>query len=272
MTLAMLAVLANFPAFAQNNPTVDPLQYADFADLSVDAPLVAHITVKQAVKVDPERAQSAPAGTQRYYVIAETNALIRGAQGIPGTIRYLIDLPLDGRGKAPRIKKRQFIIFAKPIPGRPADVQLVKKDGQIEWSPQRDARVRSIVREVLARESAPAISGIASAFHVPGTIIGEGETQIFMETEGHVPVSISILSREGQQKTWAVSLGEIVDEAAQAPARNTLLWYRLACFLPRQLPYDTLGEVSASDANQARLDYQLVIRDLGNCPRSRSRF
>ena len=242
------------------------MQYADLADLSVDAQIIAHVTIRDAIKVDPERALSAPDGTQRYYIVANTNALIRGNRGIAGTIRYLIDVPLDERGKSPKLKKRQMLVFARPIPGRPADLQLVTKDGQIAWTPERDGRVRSIVRELVSRDAAPAISGIASAFHVPGTIIGEGETQIFMETEGKVPVSISILSRDGQQKKWAVSLGEIVDEAAQAPQRNTLLWYRLACFLPRQLPYTVLGEIDSSSANEARRDYRLVLQDLGNCP------
>jgi len=266
---ATLAITSNIPAFAQYPNVQQRLEYADLADLVVDAPLIAHITVKQAIKVAPERAISAPPGTQRFYIVATTNTLIRGQGGIPDTIRYLIDLPLNDRGKAPKIKKQQFLIFAKPIAGRPADVQLIGKESQISWTPERDVRIRALVTEVVSRDAPPAISGIAGAFHVPGTIIGEGETQIFMDTKGQVPVSISVLSRDGQRKTWAVSLGEIVDEAAQAPVRNSLLWYRLACFLPRELPYSALGDVDPSIANQARRDYQLVIRDLGNCPRSR---
>ncbi|NRD90687.1 hypothetical protein C8024_16400 [Sphingopyxis sp. BSNA05] len=104
---------------------------------------------------------------------------------------------------------------------------------------------------------------------MPGTIIGEGETQIFMETENGSPISITVLKRAGQQKFWAVSLGEIVDEAARAPVRNSLLWYRLACFLPRQLPGSALASDSPANARQARSDYQMVLDDLGNCPRSR---
>ncbi len=264
-----LLVTAQNPALGQDNTRPDPLQYADLADLSVNAPLIVHVTVKKAIKVRQERALSAPSGTQRFYVEAETNALIRGQSGIAGAIRYIIDLPLNERGKPPKIKRQQFIIFARPSNRGAGEVQLISKDAQILWGPNREARIKAIVRELVKRDAPPAIDRIASAFHVPGTIIGEGETQIFMDTDSNVPVSISVLSRDGQQKVWAVSLGEIVDEAARAPARNSLLWYRLACFLPRELPYEALDGQSPDNAETARQDYRMVIRDLGSCPRAR---
>ena len=262
--------IAVFPAFSQVMEESDPLQYADIADLSAEAPIIIHVTVKEAIKVDPERAPNAPAGTQRFYIIASTNALIRGQGGVGETIRYVIDLPLDGRGRAPKIKKNSFIIFARrPSAGAGDNVQLVAKDAQIAWTPAREQRVRSLVRELVDRNAPPAISRIVSAFHVPGTVIGEGETQIFMETDSGNPISITVLKRDGQRKFWAVSLGEIVDEAARAPVRNSLLWYRLACFLPRQLPASALAGDTTANAQQARSDYQTVLNDLGSCPRSR---
>jgi hypothetical protein len=262
--------IAVFPAVSQAVEESDPLQYADLADLSSDAPLIIHLTVKEAIKVAPERAPNAPPGTQRFYIIASTNALIRGKGGVGETIRYVIDLPLDERGRAPKIKKKPYIIFARrPAGGSSDNVQLVAKDAQISWSPSREQRVRSLVRELMAHDAPPAISRIASAFHVAGTIIGEGETQIFMETDTGTPISITVLKRDGQRKFWAVSLGEIVDEAARAPVRNSLLWYRLACFLPRQLPAGALASDTIANAQQARSDYQTVLNDLGNCPRSR---
>ena len=263
------ALTAEIPAFSQDVSRADRLQYADVADLAVDAPVIAHITVNRAIKVDPERAPDAPAGTRRFYIIGSVNALIRGRGGIGDTIRYIVDVPTDARGRTPKLKKRDMLAFGRRVPGNPQDIQLVAPDAQIEWTPARDARTRQLVREIVSRDAPPAITRIGSAFHVPGTIIGEGETQIFLESENDQPLSITILSRSGQKKRWAVSLSEIVDEAAQAPVRNSLLWYRLACFLPRDLPDNVLNGVSPSEANQARLDYRLVIQDLGNCPRSR---
>lgn len=268
LVVLLASLAAEFPAFSQADQPADPLQYADLADLSVAAPIIAHITVNKALKVEPERSLNAPSGTQRLYIIADTNTLIRGQGGIGDTIRYVIDVPLDERGRVPKLKKKPFIIFARNS-SRDGDVQLIAEDAQIKWTPVRDKRVRSLVREIVARDAPPEISGIGSAFHVPGTIIGEGESQIFLETATNQPVSITILSRDGRQKIWAVSLSEIVDEAARAPLRNSLLWYRLACFLPRQLPESALSGETGPNANQARRDYQMVIQDLGNCPRSR---
>src|SRR3546814_7628869 len=73
---------------------------------------------------------------------------------------------------------------------------------------------------------------------VPGTIPGESETQIFLRTSDQRPVSLSVLRRPGEAPKWSVSLDEMVDESSAPAGRDTLLWYRLACFLPGQLPQD----------------------------------
>jgi hypothetical protein len=67
-----------------------------------------------------------------------------------------------------------------------------------------------------------------------------------------------------------VALGEIVDEAARPPAQGSLLWYRLACGLPDTLPARSVRALSAPDADAARADYQIVLRALGPCGRTRS--
>ena len=79
-----------------------------------------------------------------------------------------------------------------------------------------------------------------------------------------------MLRRPGQATSWAVALGEIVDEAARAPARDTLGWYRLACFLPRTLPRVAIADLSEGDAAAARADYGFVIEAMGPCTRTRA--
>ncbi|NRD90688.1 hypothetical protein C8024_16405 [Sphingopyxis sp. BSNA05] len=49
--------ITGVPAFSQVFDDGDTLQYADLADLSSDASIIAHVTVKKAIKVDPERPQ-----------------------------------------------------------------------------------------------------------------------------------------------------------------------------------------------------------------------
>ena len=113
----------------------------------------------------------------------------------------------------------------------------------------------------------PAITGLGNAFHVPGTLPGEGETQIFVQTATGAPISLSILRRPGEQRRWAVALGEVVDDAAAPPPRDTLLWYRLACGLPRMLPPTSVESEDPANAATAREDYAFVLQQLGACRR-----
>ena len=70
---------------------------------------------------------------------------------------------------------------------------------------------------------------------VAGNLAGESETQLFLNTANGTPVSLTVVRRPGMAPTWGVSWTEIVDQAARPPEEGTA-GYRLACFLPRELP------------------------------------
>ncbi|WP_083951163.1 hypothetical protein [Sphingobium abikonense] len=248
---------------------VGGLTYADVVDLAEQAPLVAHVRIRNSIALKPDRATGVQKGHRRVYIEAETLGLIRGEGGISPSVTYLYDAPLDGRGKLPKLKKDEVIIFAR-AGGKPGEVQLVAPDAQLPTTPQAVARIRTILSALVAPDAPPRILGPGEAFHVAGTIAGESETQIFLRTETGDPVSLSILRRPGQAPRWAVALGEIVDEAARPPEEGSLLWYRLACGLPPVLPPQSVRTLSPSDAQAARADYQLVIAALGSCRRNRS--
>jgi hypothetical protein len=243
--------------------------YADYADLAVAAPVVAKAQITQATALGAKQAAGVPAGFRRFYIEAKVIGLIRGENGISPTISYLYDAPLDQKGKAPKLKKRQVLVFAQPG-ARPGQLQLVARDGQIDWTPAADSSVKAVVSELLGQDAPPRIVGVGDAFHVAGTIAGEGETQIFLKTEDGQPVSLSIISRPGQQAQWAVALGEVVDEAAAAPKRGTLLWYRLACGLPAALPIASTRTLGVMEAEAAKRDYAIVRNGLGQCGRTRN--
>ena len=254
-------------------PTADRLSYADVADLFLAAPIVASARIVEAVPVPQSANTAVPPASRpaaiRYYIVADIVALIRGTGGVPPRVAWIADVPLDLRGKPPRLKKQQVLLAALPVAGRPAELRLAARDAMVPWSAALEGRVRSIVAAGLAGDAPPRVTGIASAFHSPGNLPGEGETQIFLTTAVAQPVSINILRRPGQSATWSVSLGEIVDEAARAPTSDTLGWYRLACFLPRALPAAASRELSESDAAAAQTDYAFVIEALGTCVRNR---
>lgn len=242
--------------------------YADMADLASRAPLILVGEITQVIALKPDQAGAVPAGYRRAYVTLRTVALIRGEGGVAPNLSYLYDVKLDSRGKLPKLKKQRVLLFARPG-GRPGEIQLVAPDAQIGWSQPRESTARAIVGELLAARTPPVITGLGDAFHVAGTVEGEGETQIFLKTDSGEPVSLSIVRRPGQAPQWAVALGEIVDEAAAAPKRDSLLWYRLACFLPPALPAASVRTLAVADAEAARADYKVVLEGLGQCGRTR---
>lgn len=267
------------PSVSANNPgissgavqrdVVGGIGYSDIADLVLAAPVIADATVRSTTKIKAAEAPNLAAGHVRLYVEVDVTALIRGADGLPPRIGYLLDVMPDAAGRVPKFKKARVLVFARPVSGAMTQIQLVAPDAQLDWTPTADARARKIARDALASDAPPVITGIGNAFHVPGALPGEGETQIFLTTADQRPVSLSVLRRPGEQPRWAVALSEIVDESAAPPAPETLLWYRLSCALPQTLPERSTGSLEAADATIAREDYAFVLAALGPCGRTR---
>lgn len=258
-------VAAQIAATAPANQSNQTNEYVSLVRLADNADIIANVRVRKAIKVAPERAPGLAPGQARLYVEAEILNLISGQGGITERIRYLVDMPLLPNGKPPKIKKQRFLIFAKRGDGRAGDVQLTGSNAQLPWSVNRETQTRSILRELFASDSPPAITGVREVFHVAGNLEGEGETQIFLSTATNQPVSISVIRRPNIRPSWAISLTEIVDAAASRPTRGTLLWYRLACGLPEALPAKSLYSNNSTADKIAKEDYALVMRELGAC-------
>jgi hypothetical protein len=266
---APLILAAAQPAPAPTSPA-SSYTYADLADLALPAPVVLVATIVRTTSLKPELAPGLRPGHVRMLVEADAARLIRGPQGLAPRITYLADVPLDARGRAPKLRKSQVLLFARPVEGKPAMLQLTAPDAQLALTPGVEERTRAILTEAVAGTAPPRVTGIGGAFHVPGVLPGESETQIFLTTARRQPISLTVLRRPGETPRWAVALGEIVDEAATPPAPETLLWYRLACGLPSSLPDRALAELGPDGAQAARADYQFVLEQLGACARTRT--
>ena len=68
---------------------------------------------------------------------------------------------------------------------------------------------------------------------------------------------------------FGAALGEIVDEAADLPRPDSLLWYRLACGLPPALPQSAAMKLDGASAQAAAADYRAFMERLAPCTRSR---
>ncbi|HLL30066.1 MAG TPA: hypothetical protein VK403_03615, partial [Allosphingosinicella sp.] len=195
--IAVLLAAAAAPAESQA-PAPAPT-YADLADLALEAPVAAHVRLTRAVAVKAERAPGLRPGMARFYVEAGLVSLIRAPQSLPARLSYLVDLPRDSRGKAPKLRKgSEFLLLAAPVAGRPGELRLIAPDAQLAFTAERAATLRSIIREASSASPPPRIAGIGRAFHVPGAIRGESETQIFLQTAGGTPVSLTVLRRPGE--------------------------------------------------------------------------
>lgn len=254
------------PSFAIE---ADTASYADIADLVVISPLIVDVTIRNVRKLSAEQSASVPASFERNLVEADVMALIRGQGGITPRVRFLLDVPKNAKGKIPKLQKQRMYLFGRQVTGRPGEIQLARPNALALFSTTNDALVRAITKEAVQVDAPRRITSVSSAFHSAGTILGEGETQIFLKTDNDQPLSLTILSRPGQQRQWAVSTAEVIDASATAPQRSTLLWYRLACGLPRALPSDRVEGASNADTARAQADYKFVIDSLGPCGRKR---
>lgn len=255
-------------AFAQPAPFASVPAYADLADLADPAELVIHAQIRKQAMVESERSPNLAAGYARLYIEARTVALLSGSAPIGESLKYLVDVPLDAKGKPPKLKKQEVILFAHSA-NRPGEIRLVAPDAQLTWSESTAARLRPILAELAVRDAPPKLRGVREALSVPGNLAGESETQVFIDTVNGQPVSLSIIRRPGMKPAWGVSWSEIVDQAARPPQPETLAWYRLACFLPDSLPVGASLSSDPVSRSQASRDYRFVIEQLGPCPRIR---
>ena len=191
----LIALVATNPARAATPPPPPQpvVTYADLADLADSAPLVLRAQVRKLVPLDQPRASGVRPGWARYYAEAKTTALLSGNVIIGESLRYLVDLPLDARGKPPALGKKQVLLFAAPVAGRPGELRLVAPDAQVLWDAVSESRLRAILTELLSADSPARISGVREAIHVSGTLAGEGETQIFLSTRDGSAASIARL-------------------------------------------------------------------------------
>ncbi|WP_299195112.1 hypothetical protein [uncultured Erythrobacter sp.] len=271
-SVAAALLLSAGGAYAQESEqaplsAAESATYVDLVSLAERSDMVVRVEIRRQIEVERERAPGLEVGFARLYVEARTLSLLAGQSAVGESLVYLVDVPFDDRGRPERLKDREMLLFADAVPGRPGSVQLTGRNAQLDYSTALEARLRPILTEVIARDKPPVLTGVSDALSVPGTLVGESETQIFVSTQDSSPVSITVLRRPGQRAVWGVSWGEIIDSSARPPRRETLEWYRLACSLPPRLPSAANLARDPASRRLAEDDYSFVIEQLGPCDR-----
>jgi hypothetical protein len=263
---AAIAVLAGVqaPAFAQQ---LESYGRADLAGLTVDASVVLRATIGKASKLSEKLSPDLPDGHRRLLVVADTRNLLVAPGFVPRRVEYLVDVPVDSRGKLPKLKGADVLLFLTPG-AAPGQYRLVRPWAQVPWTSDADGYVRAIAAEKLDPALAGlAVTGLGQAFHVPGNLPGESESQIFVQTESERPVSLVVLSRPGMERSVSVATGDVIDAAAKPVADGSLLWYQLACGLPSALPAASVATLDTENADAVRSDYRFAMDAMARCDR-----
>lgn len=260
----ILAAIAPAAAQAPAPPAVPDDRLAGFADaaeLALAAPLIVRATITRASRLSGKAAPDVAAGRARLLVtVAVSNVLVApGTTG--GTLQYLWDAPLDSRGRPPQAKGLDVLAFLA-APGADGSTRLVSRRAQQPW----DSALAETVRAVAADQRSgkvPNFRGVSNGFRADGTVPGESESQFFLTTADGKPATLVVQNRPGEVRRVAIARGDIIDESAERVRPGTLLWYRLACFLPARLP----AAAGGSDPALAR-DWRDALASLGPCGRT----
>ncbi len=266
-----LALSSNRPAIADTADSAvsgNLPGYADLVDLLEPAPLILAVQVRKVAQVEPERARDVRQGWARIYVEAQPLVALRGKLPPVPMLSYLADVPLDARGKLPPLAKHSVLLVARPVADHPEMLQLVAPNAQLPWASALETQVRAVLAALQAPDAPSVVTSVREAIYVPGTLEGEGETQIFLATANSTPAAITVVHQPGQAANWSVSFSEVVDASGKPPAHDTLAWYRLACALGPELPASSNVSPTPQDQARAADDYRLVMADLGACGRT----
>jgi len=241
--------------------------YPELLQLAEAAEIAVIVEIADQAVVKAERAPGLEAGKTRLYLEAETETLLSGPGVIGQSLTFLADRDLDARGRAPDLKKQRYVLFARTVPGRPGELQLVRPTAMQPASPATVERARVVLRQLAEAPALPEITGVREAISITGNLAGESETQMFLATQDGAPVSLNVIRRPGMEPEWGVSWSEIVDQSAAAPQPETIGWFRLACSLPDELPDEAFLQDDGTSRARAREDYAFILKDLGPCDR-----
>ncbi len=236
--------------------------FADLADLTIAAPVIVTGSIAKAGTVSAKDSPGAPAGSVRMLLTVAVDAALVAPGPVPPRLSWLWDAPLDAKGKPPKPKAMRILAFLAP-PDAEGQSRLVGRLAQQPWDAALEAQVRSLAAAVRSG-SVPVVTGVTNGFRADGNVKGESEAQFFLATADAKPLTLIVQARPGEARRVLVARGEMIDEsAAERVQKDTLLWYRLACFLPARLPAAAGGRDAALAA-----DWRAAMASLGPCGRT----
>lgn len=259
MNCPVLSLLALSFAVASASARAAP-GYADLADLTLAAPAIVRASIVDVERISAKQAPGLAADRARLLVTAAVDAVLIAPGATPARLQWLWDTPLDARGKPPK-PKGQIVLAWLTAPASDGKTQMLSTQAQQPHDAALESRIRAIAAEARSG-TVPVITGVANGFRADGSIAGESESQFFLTAAGGKGVTLVVTARPGEARRVTVASGDVIDESATPVRRETLLWYRLTCFLPAILPAAAGGKDKALAA-----DWQAALASLGPCGR-----
>jgi hypothetical protein len=235
--------------------------HADLADLTLAAPVIIRAAITGTERIGDKDSPGLAPGRARLLVTAAVEAALVAPGAIPSSLTWLWDAPLDPRGKAPKPKGQRILAWIA-APAADGKTRLVARGALQPWDADTEARVRTIATEARSG-SVPFVTGVSNGFRADGTVPGESESQFFLTAADGKGLTMVVTAKPGEARRVAIARGDVIDESAVSVKPDTLLRYRLACFLPATLPATAGGGDSALAA-----DWKAALASIGPCGRS----
>ncbi len=232
--------------------------FADTAELALAAPVIVRATITRASRISSKGASDVAPGRARFRITASVSSVLAAPDALGATLHYLWDAPVDARGRPPQTKGLDILAFLA-APKTDGSTRLVSRRAQQPWDSALVDTVRAIVTDQRSGK-VPMISGVSNGFRADGTVPGESESQFFLTSADGKPATLVVQNRPGEVRRVLLARGDIIDESAERVLAGTLLWYRLACFLPARLPARAGGD----DPALAK-DWRDALASLGPC-------
>ncbi len=258
MSRILLAAIALWSAAA---PAAAEPSYSDLADLTLAAPVVVRGVITGTERIADKDSPGLAPGRARLLVSVAVNASIVSPAAIPAALSWLLDAPLDARGKPPKPKGNTVLAWLA-APAANGQTRLLTGQAQQAWTAAMETQVRAIATEARTG-GVPIITGVSNGFRADGTVAGESESQFFLTTADGKGLTMVVTAKPGEIRRVAVARGDVIDESATKVQPDTLLHYRLACFLPPKLPAAAGGDDAALAA-----DWAAGLAAIGPCGRT----
>jgi hypothetical protein len=242
--------------------------YASLARLTLAAPVIVRAQVRKPGLFSRPQVTQLPNGRLRVVMEADLQSVIQAPLAIRTPIQFVWEGQGDAKGRAPDLSRQTFLMFLNRPATAAEPFTLVRASGLAPWSEPAEATVRRIIGEALQSPSIAKLqlSGVREIMALDADPPYAASYQLLLDGRSGEAVALQLDQHpQAQRDRVQVSFDDTM-VAAQAVQRDTLLWYAIACTLPRQSADRIAAAAAVPDqAGAAASAYARLVNALGTC-------